>query len=302
VSERRACAALPAPRAVVRYASRRAPDTALRERLRALAGERNRFGYRRLAVLLQREGYTCNLKKVHRLYREEGLAVKRRKGRKRGLGTRQPLPQPDGVNQVWSLDFVHDALADGRRFRLLGVMDQCSRECLTLVADTSLPGARVVRELDALVQQRGKPHCIISDNGPELTSRAVLQWAAQHQIAWHYIEPGKPQQNGFTESLNGRIRDEFLNEHWFTTLAEARHLAEQWRADYNHVRPHSSLDYATPAQASARLRQTLAVAPPLALACQSLTQSLAKQPKPCHQTNKDSTSKWTKLGEQVNRL
>lgn len=246
VSERRACRVLGIERALVRYRFTRPLDTALRARLRQLAHERRRFGYRRLAIFLRREGQVCNLKKLYRLYREEQLQVRRRKGRKKATGTRQPLPKPDLMNQVWSLDFMSDALSDGRRFRLLGVMDQCSRECLTLVVDTSMPGARVVRELDRLITLRGKPHCIVSDNGTELTSRAVLQWAQDHHIDWHYIAPGKPQQNGFTESLNGKLRDECLNEHWFTTLAEARHLIEAWRQDYNTVRPHSSLNYQTP--------------------------------------------------------
>lgn len=246
-SERRACRVAGAARGTVRYRARRC-DEPLRQRLRALAGERRRFGYRRLAILLQREGSRCNLKRVYRLYREEGLAVRRRKGRKRAVGMRQPLPRPERVNQVWSLDFVHDQLADGRRFRLLGVVDQFSRECLALVADTSLPGLRVVRELDRLLQNRGKPACIVSDNGTELTSRAVLQWAQLRGIHWHYIRPGKPAENGYTESLNGKIRDECLNEHWFGSLAEARQIISLWKEDYNHVRPHSSLNYQTPAE------------------------------------------------------
>lgn len=196
---------------------------------------------------LKREGFTVNLKKVYRLYREEGLAVKERKNRKRTIGTRTPLPRPDSVGQVWSLDFLSDALSDGRRFRLLGVMDQCSRECLALVADTSLPGARVVRELEALVQKRGAPRVMVSDNGTELTSKAVLQWASARRIEWRYITPGRPSENGFTESLNGKIRDECLNEHWFESLREARAIIEDWRQDYNNVRPHSSLNYDTPA-------------------------------------------------------
>ena len=261
VSARRAQVIAGLSRGTAYYKTRRRDD-ALREQLRVLASERRRFGYRRLAIMLRRKGYDCNLKKVYRLYREEGLMVKRRKGRKRALGTRQPLPRPDRINQVWSLDFISDALSCGRRFRILGVMDQCSRECLTLVADTSIGGSRVVRELDALIYKRGKPHCIVSDNGTELTSRAVLQWAQDQCIEWHYITPGKPTENGFTESLNGKVRDEFLNEHWFSTLVEVRHLMEAWRQDYNNVRPHSSLNYRTPAQASAGLRQTLAVAPP----------------------------------------
>jgi putative transposase len=259
VSVRRACRVLAVARRRIGYRSYR-DDTVLRERMRALAAERRRFGYKRLAILLRREGQHHNLKKIYRVYKEEGLAVKRRKGRKRALGTRQPLPRPDRVNQVWSLDFMSDALSCGRRFRVLGVMDQCSRECLLLVADTSIGGVRVVRELDALIHTRGKPACIVSDNGTELTSRAVLQWTQDHTIEWHYITPGKPNENGFTESLNGKIRDEFLNEHWFRTMAEARHLMEVWRQDYNNVRPHSSLNYRTPAEVSVGLRNTLVVA------------------------------------------
>lgn len=246
LSERRACAVAGQQRSSQRYQSQK-DDTDLRERLIRLAGERRRFGYRRLAVMLRREGAGCNIKRVRRVYKETGLAVKRRKGRKKALGTRTPLPVPDSQNQVWSLDFVSDALADGRKLRLLGVMDQFAREGLTLTVDTSLPGLRVVRELENLVRKRGKaPKIIVSDNGPELVSCAVLQWAAKHDVEWHYIEPGKPQQNGFTESLNGKIRDEFLNEHWFSNLAEAQKLAAEWLHDYNHVRPHSSLNYLTP--------------------------------------------------------
>ena len=245
VSERRVCSVLGFARSTQRYVRRR-DDAALRIRLRELAEQRRRFGYRRLAILLKREGFMVNLKKLYRLYHEEGLAVKRRKGRKRALGTRTPLPRPDGVNQVWSLDFVSDALSDGRRFRILGVMDQCSRECLGLTVDSSIGGARVTRELDTLIHKRGKPLCIVSDNGTELTSRAVLEWATKHRIQWHYITPGKPSENGFTESMNGKLRDECLNEHWFTSLAEAKAIIEAWRRDYNHVRPHSSLGYKTP--------------------------------------------------------
>ena len=246
VSERRACRVLGVDRALVRYSFTRPPDTALRGRLKSLAAERRRFGYRRLAIFLRREGFTCNIKKVRRIYREENLMVRRRKGRKKATGTRAPLPKADSINQIWSLDFMSDAFTDGRRFRVLGVLDQCSRECLVMAADTSMPGLRLVRELDALVQKRGKPKVIVSDNGPELTSRAVLIWAADNGIDWHYIQPGKPQQNGYTESLNDKIRDECLNEHWFGNLAEARRIIEDWRQDYNHVRPHSALDYLTP--------------------------------------------------------
>lgn len=263
VSQRRACEALSVSRRRVSYRSKK-NDDALRERMKVLAVERRRFGYRRLAVMLKRDGYDHNIKKIYRLYRDEGLMVRRRKGRKRAIGTRLPLPKPDSLNQVWSLDFLSDALSDGRRFRVLGVMDQWSRECLTLVADTSIGGARVVRELDALVTRYGKPSCIVSDNGTELTSRAVLIWAQENGIAWHYITPGKPRENGYTESLNGKIRDECLNENVFTGLAYARQVIEDWRQDYNDVRPHSSLGYQTPASCRASLRPTLAVAQPAA--------------------------------------
>lgn len=228
--------------------------------MKRIAAERRRFGYRRLAVMLRREGHIYNIKKIYRIYREEGLMVRRRKGRKRALGTRLPLPKPDSPNQVWSLDFLSDALSDGRRFRVLGVMDQCSRECLTLVADTSIGGVRVARELDFLVARYGKPLCIVSDNGTEFTSRAVLLWAQTQGIEWHYITPGKPRENGYTESLNGRIRDECLNEHVFEGLAHARRLIEAWRHDYNNIRPHGSIGNLPPAAYRASLRQTLAVA------------------------------------------
>jgi len=266
VSQRRTCAVLGFSRTSARYKKKRQDDEALRERLRELAAERRRFGYRRLAVVIRREeDARVNMKKIYRLYREEGLAVKRRRrGRKRATGTRQPLPRATALNAVWSLDFMSDALSDGRRFRLLAVMDQCSRECLALVPDTSLPGGRVVRELDKLVAQRGRPKVIVSDNGTEFTSRAVLAWASEQKITWHYITPGRPCENGFTESLNGRIRDECLNEHWFTSLDEARVLIRAWQKDYNENRPHSALGWSTPrefAQQQSRMESPGAMAP-----------------------------------------
>lgn len=257
VSQRRVCRVLGFPRSSVRYAgSREKGDADLRARLRRLAEERRRFGYRRLAVLLRQEVCEAlNLKKVYRLYCEERLAVKRRRGRRRATGTRQPLPKAAKVNEVWSLDFMCDGLCDGRRFRILSAIDQCSRECLALVADTSLPGARVVRELEELIAERGRPAMIVTDNGTEFTSRAVLEWARERGVAWHYITPGRPCENGFTESLNGRVRDECLNEHWFMSLGEARQIIEDWRVDYNEVRPHSSLGYKTPLEYARKNQQ-----------------------------------------------
>lgn len=188
-----------------------------------------------------------NHKKLRRLYREERLAVRRRGSRKRALGTRAPMTLPQGRNQRWSLDFLSDAFSDGRRFRILAIVDDFTRECLALVADTSLPGLRVVRELEALVVARGRPAMIVSDNGTELTSMAMLRWSQERQVEWHYIAPGKPQQNAFVESFNGRLRDELLNETLFTSLAHAREVLSVWREDYNAVRPHSGLGNLTPA-------------------------------------------------------
>ena len=187
-----------------------------------------------------------NHKKLFRIYRDERLMVRKRGGRKRALGTRAPMALALARNERWSLDFVSDALVCGRRFRVLAVIDDYTRECLGLVADTSLSGARVARELDALVMRRGRPATIVSDNGTELTSHAILRWQLETGVAWHYIQPGKPQQNGFVESFNGRLRDELLNETLFGNLAQARQIIEDWRIDYNSERPHTSLNGLTP--------------------------------------------------------
>jgi len=236
-TQRRACRLVGMEPKTYRYVSTRPDEAGLRAQLKQLANERRRFGYRRLHILLKRAGVTVNHKKLFRLYREERLTVRRRGGRKRALGTRAPMASPQGPNQRWSLDFVSDVLADGRRFRVLVVVDDFTRECLTLVVDTSLSGARVVRALDAIIGLRGRPVMIVSDNGTELTSRAVLQWQEDAGVEWHYIAPGKPVQNAFVESLNGRFRDECLNEHMFPGLPEARRIIEEWRRDYNAHRP-----------------------------------------------------------------
>jgi putative transposase len=240
-SERRACRLIGVDRTAFQYRARRPDDAGVRERLRELANERRRFGYRRLAVMLKRDGRRMNLKKVYRLYKEERLTVRKRGGRKRALGTRAPMTMPQDANQRWSIDFVQDALDDGRRFRILNVVDDFTRECLASVLDTSLSGVRVVRELDRLCSVHGRPAMIVSDNGTELTSHAVLRWVEEIGIEWHYIAPGKPVQNAFVESFNGRLRDECLNEHVFRSLSQARGIVEAWRIDYNTVRPHSSL-------------------------------------------------------------
>lgn len=252
VSERRACKALGADRTSVRYRSGRADDAAVRARLRELAAIRRRFGYRRLLVLMRREGLIMNHKKFRRLYREERLQVRRRGGRKRALGTRAPLSIPQGANQRWSLDFLSDAFADGRRFRILAVVDDFTRECLALVADTSLPGLRVTRELDVIIAWRGRPVMCLSDNGTELTGMAMLRFCQERQIEWHYIAPGKPTQNAFIESFNARLRDELLNETLFTSLAQARAVLAAWQDDYNNARPHSALGNLTPTEYAKR--------------------------------------------------
>src|SRR5665213_2559171 len=247
VSQRRACQVISADRTSMRYRSVRPDDAALRARLRELAAVRRRFGYRRLMILLRREGTFMNHKKLRRLYQEERLQVRRRSGRKRALGTRAPLALPQGQNQRWSLDFVSDTLTDTRRFRILAVVDDFTRECLTLIADTSLSGVRVGRELDAIIARRGRPQSIVSDNGTELTSMAILSWSQETQVEWHYIAPGKPTQNAFIESFNGRLRDELLNETLFRSLDHAREALSDWKDDYNTVRPHSAIGNVPPA-------------------------------------------------------
>jgi len=246
VSQRRACGVLNVDRSSVRYRSVRADDEHLRAAMRKVAAERRRFGYRRIHVMLEREGIYMNQKKLRRLYREEKLQVRKRGGRKRALGTRKPMVLPGRANERWSLDFVSDAFTDGRRFRVLAVVDDYSRECLALVADTSLSGLRLTRELDLIMKRRGQPRTIVSDNGTEMTSTAVLKWCQDTSVEWHYIAPGKPQQNGFVESFNGSFRDECLNETLFSSLSQARDQIIEWKEDYNSQRPHSSLGNITP--------------------------------------------------------
>jgi putative transposase len=251
-SQRRACGLIGISESSYRYRSIRVVRPELRELLIELARQRPRYGYRRLHVLARREGFTVNHKLVYRLYREEGLAVRRRR-RRRLVRERVPLELPAAPNERWSLDFVSDQLADGRCFRTLNIVDDFTRECRAIEVDTSLSGARVARALDALIAEHGRPTALLTDNGPEFTSRAVEVWAYQNTVELRFIQPGKPTQNAFVESFNGRFRDECLNEHWFESLAEAREVIEEWRLDYNQVRPHSSLGDLTPEEYAARL-------------------------------------------------
>ena len=253
MSERRACSVIGADRTSIRYRSRRPDDHDLRERLRALASERRRFGYRRLHVLLRREGHVVNRKKTQRLYREEDLSVRKRRGRKRATGTRAPLLTMAVPNARWSVDFVHDQFAPGRRFRIFNVIDDVTKECLAAVVDTSISGRRVARELTALIARRGKPELIVSYHGTEFTSNAMLAWSEETGIAWHFIAPGNPMQKGICEAFNSKMRDELLNETLFFGLDHARSVVAAWVADYNAAWPHSALGYQTPAAYAAQL-------------------------------------------------
>ncbi|WP_236736251.1 IS3 family transposase [Agrobacterium tumefaciens] len=256
LSERRACQIISADRKTIRYRSNRPVETELRARLRELANERRRFGYRRLFVLLRREGEPSGVNRIYRLYREEGLSVRKRKARRRAVGTRAPILVEAKANARWSLDFVHDQFACGRRFRVLNIVDDVTRECLAAIPDTSISGRRVARELTMLIERRRKPGMIVSDNGTELTSNAILAWSKDHKVEWHYIAPGKPMQNGYVESFNGRMRDELLNESLFFGLDHARSAIAEWAEDYNNFRPHSSLGYQTPADYAGSIAAT----------------------------------------------
>lgn len=247
-SQRRICNVIGMARSSCRYTSRKEQPVELVKELRALAAERPRFGYRRLHVLLGRRGYKANHKKIYRLYREENLAVRRKKRRRIAAQVRTVPAPPQRPNERWSIDFVSDALGNGRRFRALTVVDDFTRECLAIEVDTSLPGARVSRVLERLVVGRGAPATIISDNGPEFTGVAMDRWATERGIHQHFIRPGKPMENGYIESFNGKFRDECLSGNWFISLADARAKIGAWRNDYNGIRPHSSLDNQTPAE------------------------------------------------------
>jgi putative transposase len=248
VSQRRAIRFTGFPRSTVRYRSVREPQTALVARIHALAAARPRWGYRWIHRLLVREGWSVNRKRVQRLYRAEGLAVRRRRKRRRSAIPRPVRPPLTGPNQRWSLDFVHDALSTGRRFRCLTVLDEYSREALAVHVAYSIPAAEVIAVLERLRQERGLPAVLVTDNGSEFTSRAFDAWAYARDVKLDFIQPGKPYQNAFIESFNGTLRDDCLNLHWFASLAQARLTIEVWRQDYNHVRPHSALGELTPAE------------------------------------------------------
>jgi len=249
LSERPACKLLEVDRTSYRYEPRPDRNAELRTELVKLARQKPRFGYRRLHVLLTRRGFEVNVKRVHRLYVEEGLAVRRRR-RKRLVRERVVEARLIRANQEWAMDFIVDSLATGRMVRILSVVDAFTRECLALEADTSLGSGRVTRVLDRLIEERGRPENVRSDNGPEFTSRRMLAWSEERKTTLIHIQPGRPMQNGHVESFHGRLRDECLNASWFRTLNDVRTTLETWRQEYNWERPHSSLAYRTPAEFS----------------------------------------------------
>lgn len=246
MKKRRACRVVGLAPATYYYRSRRPEPVALREKLKLLAAQRPRWGYRRLHVLLEREGHHVNHKLVFRVYRAEGLAVRRKKRKRMVSALRVVQPSPTRPGEQWTMDFTEDSLATGRRFRTLNVVDAFTRECLAIEVDHSLPGPRVARVLERLVERHGQPELIRVDNGTEFTSRVVDSWAYQRGIKLDFIRPGKPVENARIESFNGKFRDECLNENWFLGLEDARTKIEAYRVDYNEVRPHSSLDNRTP--------------------------------------------------------
>ncbi len=257
VSERRACRLTRLARSRWQHRGRRPSDAPLAAALRAKAEDRPRWGYRRLALLLRRDGWVVNLKRVLRVYRAEGLRVRKGRRRKHVSAPRAPRPLATGPNVQWTVDFIHDQLADGRRFRTLSVVDECTRECLALAVEASWPGVRVAAALDQVVAERGAPRRIILDHGPELVGRALDAWAYGRGVELAFTRPGKPVDNCFVESFHDRFRDECLSTHWFLDLADARRSIGAWREDYNTVRPHSSLGGRTPAEYAALLRSNL---------------------------------------------
>ena len=247
LSERQALRLAGISASLLRYQRRPDRNEALRQRIVDMAHRHTRYGYRMIHLRLRHEGLAINVKRVRRLYREEKLMVQRRKRKKIAVADRQPLLRPSRQNEVWSVDFVFDRLADGRSLKCLTVVDDCTHEAVAIQPDRAISGAYVARILDRFKHERGLPKVIRSDNGKEFCGKAMLTWAHENGVALRFIEPGKPNQNAYVESFNGRLRDECLNEHWFTSLAHARELIEAWRTDYNEHRPKKDLGGLPPA-------------------------------------------------------
>jgi putative transposase len=261
LSTRRVSGLMMINRSTMNHQSRRDPQHALRVRLGELAGSRVRFGYRRLTVMLRREGWAVNAKRICRLYTEDGLAVRTKVRKKIARRARVPALRATRLNEKWSMDFVAARLIDGRSFRVLTAVDQFTRECVLLLADSSLTGNKVALALSQAIAERGTPVSITVDNGTEFASKAMDVWAYQYGVQLDFIRPGRPTENGYIESFNGRLRDECLNVEVFFTLADVRDKLEHWRQDYNQVRPHSSLRDSAPAFFAAQWAETAAPGP-----------------------------------------
>ncbi len=251
-SRRKACQLTGLCRASFYYKHRRKDDPRLRQRIREIAEKRRRFGQDRVYIVLRREGWKVNHKKVSRIYRDEKLSLRLKRRQKRSAAVRVPLPTPTGPNQVLSMDFVFDGLSSGRKFKTLTIVDDFTRECVTIEVDFGISGERVTRVLDRISETRGRPKAIRCDNGPEFVSNALDRWAYQNGVAIDFIDPGKPNQNAYIESFNGRFREECLNDNQFVALVEAQTVIEAWRKDYNDERPHGSLNGLTPSEFAAR--------------------------------------------------
>jgi putative transposase len=247
-TQNRACTVIGMSRSSYRYTPKPENNEELILRMKQLAQEKLRYGVRRLHTLLKKEGLVINHKRTERLYKKEGLAIRTKKPKKHNTTIRLPLPVPREINEQWAMDFIHDTNSEGRRFRCFSILDICSRECLAIRVDTSIPAKSVVDAMDRLIETRGKPSLIITDNGPEFTSNTFHTWAYEKGIKLCFIHPGKPMENAFIESFQGRLRDECLNLHWFSTIQNARDKIERWRIEYNTERPHSSLNGLTPVE------------------------------------------------------
>lgn len=251
-TENKACSLIGISRSSYRYVPTPKDNEPLLMRMKELAQAKPRYGVRRLHTLLRREGLVVNHKRTERLYRKEGLAIRTKRTKKQNA-IRLPLPIPQYINELWAMDFIHDSTSAGRRFRCLAILDIYSRECLAIRVDTSIPSKAVIDTLDRLIETRGKPSAMITDNGPEFTSRAFHTWAHEKGVRLCFIQPGKPMENAFIESFQGRLRDECLNLHWFRTVQSAKEIIELWRREYNTERPHSSLNNLTPIEYAERM-------------------------------------------------
>lgn len=248
LSKRKACELVNLSRSTEGYRFKRVPDVALIEKIKTIASERPRFGYRRISLMVNLSGQLVNHKRIYRIYRELNLAVRKRGRQKYFWGRKTPKELPIAPNIRWSMDFTSDGLSDGGKFRTLNIIDDCTRECVEIEVARNLPSASVISILNRLSWTRGLPKEIVVDNGPEFTSKKMIKWACNNGVNLHFIEPGKPIQNALVESFNGRFRDECLNAYWFTTLNDAKEIISDWKRDYNENRPHSSLNNMTPEQ------------------------------------------------------